>query len=336
MSEQGTERKDDQASVPARREVFTLQPRTLDEAMEFSKLIAASELCPPGFRGKPQDVLIAVQMGNEIGIPPMQALQNIAVINGRPSMWGDLVIGLVQASGLLEWIEERDAQEAMTEQEGKCEVKRRNQPNTTARTYSMEMADKAGLTRRGGPQAPWATHPGRMLQMRARSWALRDAFADVLKGLQFREEVGDYQMREPRLVSMPRRASEAAAEKVEKFIGKQEAKAKEPKAARGGEAAAQKPKPKAEAPNTWVGVVAAVDEKSGKGWKLYSIRGQDGQAFSTFDAKFAAFAREAGSSEVEIGWQEVQSKDGKKTYRQIVSIELHLGREPGEDDDIAF
>jgi hypothetical protein len=51
------------------------------------------------------------------------------------------------------------------------------------------MAQRAGLTRNEGP---WQTYPERMLRMRARSWTMRDAFADVLRGLQLREEVEDY------------------------------------------------------------------------------------------------------------------------------------------------
>src|SRR6267378_5947454 len=110
------------SAIPAS---FTLEPQTLTEAIEFAKLIASSELCPKAYRLKPADVLIAVQMGRELGIMPMQALQNIAVINGRPTMWGDLVLGLVQASGKLEAIDERDAQEALKVKEGRCEVRRR-------------------------------------------------------------------------------------------------------------------------------------------------------------------------------------------------------------------
>ena len=96
---------------------FDLQPRTISEAMEYARLISASQLCPNEYRGKPQDVLIAVQMGAEIGVSPMQALQNIAVINGRAAMWGDLLIGLVQRSGLLESIKERAERKAKEQQQ---------------------------------------------------------------------------------------------------------------------------------------------------------------------------------------------------------------------------
>jgi len=312
---------------------MSLAPRTLGEAIDFSKLVAASELCPKEYRGNPQAVLIAVQMGAEVGIPPMQALQNIAVINGRPSMWGDLVLGLVQASGLLEWINEREPADALAKAEGRCEVKRRGVTEPVVRTFSVEMAEKAGLTSRGGPDAPWARYRGRMLQMRARSWALRDLFADVLKGLQIREEVGDYPP-EPEPVRMPRRLSEVkAAPEIAEFTkrGTKTEAAKEAKPTKEAKAA----EPSA-APNTWTGRVVAVDEKSGKGWTLYTVRCEGDVAFSTFDAKHARFAREAGKSPVLIEWENRSSKDGSKTYQSIVNIGPHVegeGREPGSDDD---
>ena len=42
--------------------------------------------------------MLAVQLGSEVGLRPMQALQNIAVINGRPAVWGDALPGLCKAS----------------------------------------------------------------------------------------------------------------------------------------------------------------------------------------------------------------------------------------------
>lgn len=201
-----------------RERSFLLAPKTIGEALEFAKLVASSELCPKDYRGKPQDVLIAIQMGAELAIPPMQALQNIAVINGRPTMWGDLLLALVQASGQLEYKDERDPQEALTKLEGRCELKRKGNPNPIVRTFSHEMAVQAGLIARARGQrgdGPWITHEGRMLMFRARGWALRDEFADVLKGILPREEVEDYPP-EPEPIPMPSRISEAKA--IERFV----------------------------------------------------------------------------------------------------------------------
>ena len=77
-------------------------PATLTEAIQFSEMLANSSMVPKAYQGKPQDILVCVQWGYEMGLPPMQALQAIAVINGKPSLWGDGLMALVQASSVCE------------------------------------------------------------------------------------------------------------------------------------------------------------------------------------------------------------------------------------------
>src|ERR1700675_1712868 len=83
-------------------EIFSLKPRTFDEAFRFANLIAESTLIPPEFRKQPANVLVAVQLGMELGVSPMQALQNIYVVNGRPSIFGDLLAAIILARRLCE------------------------------------------------------------------------------------------------------------------------------------------------------------------------------------------------------------------------------------------
>ena len=58
-------------------------PTTMTEAIQFSEMLASSNMIPKQYQGKPNDVLVCVQWGYEMGLAPMQALQNIAVINGK-------------------------------------------------------------------------------------------------------------------------------------------------------------------------------------------------------------------------------------------------------------
>src|SRR5688500_16008137 len=78
---------------------FSLNPASLKEAIELSELMAKSDLVPKDYKGKPGNILVAVQMGAEIGLPAMQSIQNIAVINGKPSIYGDLGKALLLAAG---------------------------------------------------------------------------------------------------------------------------------------------------------------------------------------------------------------------------------------------
>lgn len=159
-----------------------LTPTNLQEAMQIADLLANSQIVPKDYQKNPGNILVAMQWGAEIGLQPLQAMQNIAVINGRPSLWGDAVLALVRSSGLLEQFEE-----TQTEDEATCIVKRKGH-KAVIKTFSKEDAKRAGLLSK---QGPWSQYPKRMMQMRARGYALRDEFTDILKGFGVAEEERD-------------------------------------------------------------------------------------------------------------------------------------------------
>ena len=166
---------------------------TFDDAYRFAKMVSASEFAPKDFKGKPESCLLAIQHGSEVGLSPMQSLQSIAVINGRPTIWGDAALALVQSSPVCEYVREfvegeGDAMVAV------CEAKRRGYPQPTVSRFSMADAKRAGLVGKAGP---WTQYPARMLALRARGFALRNAFADALRGLITAEEAQDYPTPEP-------------------------------------------------------------------------------------------------------------------------------------------
>lgn len=164
-------------------------PANLTEAIQFSDLLASSSIVPKAYQGKPQDILVCVQWGYEMGLAPMQALQNIAVINGKPSVFGDAAMALVQSSSVCEDVEEFFENEGSPNPVAVCVAKRKGRKPVIAK-FSVEDAKRAGLW---GKQGPWSAYPKRMMQMRARGFALRDAFPDVLKGMITAEEAQDYQ-----------------------------------------------------------------------------------------------------------------------------------------------
>ena len=132
----------------------------------------------------PEVALIRLQAGLELGLTPIWSLTNIMVTNGRPSVWGDALLGLV--------LQHPECQDVIETFEGTgdelsaiCEVHRRGRL-PVKRTFSVNDAKRAGLHGRNVHQ----TFPKRMLQMRARSWACRDAFADALRGLAIVEDSG--------------------------------------------------------------------------------------------------------------------------------------------------
>lgn len=176
--------------------------QSFDDAFRFSKMVAGSEFAPKDFRGKPESCMLAIQHGSEVGLSPMQSLQSIAVINGRPTIWGDAALALVQSSPVCEYVKEyvEGQGESLT---AVCEAKRRGYPAPTVSRFSMADAKRAGLA---GKTGPWSQYPERMLALRARGFALRNAFADALRGLITAEEAQDYPT--PSVAETPRQTVE--------------------------------------------------------------------------------------------------------------------------------
>lgn len=192
-----------QVSQPSRIErAETFAPRSIGEAFQFADMVLMSGMAPKSYleiaKDKGSDaaraaVVVALQFGLEVGFQPMQALQCIANINGNPSVWGDGALALVQSSGLMEWIKEEDLDAIKKNKKATCQVKRRGDPEVKTVTFSYQDAIDGGIMGR----SVWKTYPYRMCLMRARAFALRDKFPDVLKGLKIAEEVEDYTTIDP-------------------------------------------------------------------------------------------------------------------------------------------
>jgi hypothetical protein len=186
--------------------VKPIVPQSMEEAYRLAKAICMAGMAPKGL-DTPEKAMVAILHGLEIGLTPMMALQRIAVVNGRPTLWGDGAMALVRGSGLCEFVRERidgagDARVAV------CTVKRKGETEELARRFSVADAKTAGLW---GKSGPWQQFPERMLQMRARAFALRDVFADVLGGMYLREELED----EPRQAPPPAPSGPPPAPQIE-------------------------------------------------------------------------------------------------------------------------
>ena len=168
-----------------------LRPQSFADLVQFANLAAKSSMVPPAYKGQPESIVLAVQMGDELGLAPMQSLQNISVINGRPAVWGDAVIGLCRQSAICRDIVETVAGEGDRMVATCTAIRVGAEP--IVRSFSVEDAKKAGLW---GKSGPWQQYPRRMLQMRARGFAVRDAFPDVLRGLITAEEAADIPARD--------------------------------------------------------------------------------------------------------------------------------------------
>lgn len=149
---------------------------SFDDQMRMAEVMAKSGLLPKALDTK-EKVFIALQWGVELGLTPMAAATNIAVINGKPTLSADIMHAIVRNNpeyAGAEW-------KKQDEQAAEVLVKRKNanMTETFRGYYDIEMAKRANLLSKDN----WRAYPARMLKHRALSFALRDAFPDVLAGL---------------------------------------------------------------------------------------------------------------------------------------------------------
>jgi hypothetical protein len=198
------------ANVPVKNGVFA--PVDLEGVWRLAVILSSSGVVPEAYRRKTEDTFVAISWGMEIGLSHNQSLQAIAVIDGKPSIYGDVGLALVRGSGKLEDINEFfDGEFGHDNYMAVCELKRKGEKRVHRSEFSIEDAKLMGKwnerTKKGYPSV-WMKHPKRMLKWRARWFALRDVFGDVLKGLGIVEEVldsidmeedasGDYSVKKP-------------------------------------------------------------------------------------------------------------------------------------------
>jgi hypothetical protein len=190
---------------------FQVSVKSFDEAFKFCQMMSETDLCPDSYKpstflnrvcGQDQkarlnpenikkakemsvnNIFIACSYGGTLGLNPFQSLQGIAMVNGKPSVYGDTLLGLVRplCDDFQEWFDDQTGTAF-------CVIRRKGSQHPIQSKFSYQDAQRAGLTSKKGP---WTQYPERMLKMRARGFAIRDAFPDVLSGIITREEAEDY------------------------------------------------------------------------------------------------------------------------------------------------
>lgn len=171
----------------------------LGQVMELARVMAVSSLLPADLKGKPADVLVAILYGQELGLAPMQAIQSVYVVKGRPTISAQLWVALARRAGHKVRVIEETATACTVE------VHRGDDPkHPTKVTYTIEQAKTAGLM----SNANWKNHPHAMLYARAVSTACRRACPEIALGF------GDETDREP--VPAAPSLAQVAAEREDK------------------------------------------------------------------------------------------------------------------------
>lgn len=149
----------------------------LDEAYRMAKALAQSALLPESLRNKPSDVLVTILYGQELGLAPMQSMQVIDVVKGRPFIRAQLWVALARKAGH-KVRKTEDTVDACT-----VEITRSDDPEPHIVRFTIEDAKLAGFT----TNKNYATNPKAMLYARAATTACRQACPEVALG--FGDEV---------------------------------------------------------------------------------------------------------------------------------------------------
>ncbi len=153
----------------------------MEQAIALSERVSASGLIPTALRGKPNDVLIILMAGHELGLPPMRSLQDLVVIEGRVGMYADAAVALAQGHPdicLYFRLIESTAKVAT------YETQRAGSPDAARMSWTIEQAQRAGLLGKD----PWKKYPEAMLRHRCAMALARSEYPDLLRGVYDRED----------------------------------------------------------------------------------------------------------------------------------------------------
>lgn len=168
----------------------------IESLQRLSRYLLASRMMPKQYDTM-EKIGTGIQYAIQVGFKHnwLMALRQIAVINGTPSLFGDLPLALVRNSGLLEefdeWLYDKDHQRICIDNKNTtadfigaaCRIKRKGFPADT-KVFTVQDAKTAGVWGKN----VWLPYPKRMIQMRMRSIILKDQFADILNGM----SIGEY------------------------------------------------------------------------------------------------------------------------------------------------
>jgi hypothetical protein len=155
-----------------------LVPMTFDQEKDFALTIAKSDLLPKAYVGKPQNVLVAMQWANALGVNPMTAMQQLYILDGKPTASASMIAGLVRRAGHTLRVHGDDTRAV-------CEIVRADDPDFTfSAVWDIARATRAGLA----GKSVWKSYPAAMLKARAITEAARDACPEALLGIAYTPE----------------------------------------------------------------------------------------------------------------------------------------------------
>lgn len=162
--------------APAGKPSFvSMAPQQWEMAVQLSN----ADIIPKDFRGKPANVFVALEMAHRLGIGPMEAMQNLYVVHGTPSMSAKFLIALANHSGRFRGGLRFESQGEGRNLVVKCYATDRETGETVEATASMAQAERAGWSK----NAKYREMPEQMLSYRAATFFVRRYCPEVTMGM---------------------------------------------------------------------------------------------------------------------------------------------------------
>jgi len=178
-------------SANVQREVMNMA-----ETMKMAEMLAQSTIIPETYRRRPENCFIALDMASRMGLSPMIVMQNLYIIQGKPSFSGSAIAAMINASSKFE-----DVELVYVGEEGKDSwgayvtgTRRTSGKQIKGGTVTLAISKKEGWYQKSGSK--WQTMPEIMLAYRAYTWFGRVHAPELLMGLQSSEEIYDVIERE--------------------------------------------------------------------------------------------------------------------------------------------
>lgn len=159
-------------------EMMKYQPQDYDGLVGLAKTVVRSSICAVK---SPEDALMILLTGAELGLSAMQSLRGIHVVKGRPVLAADTMGAVVRKSGICETLHLVES----TDERCTYKTKRKDDTREESVTWTMEDAKRARLD---GDN--WKKYPKAMLRARALSAICRAVYPDVVAGLYDPDEMG--------------------------------------------------------------------------------------------------------------------------------------------------
>ena len=146
-------RKPPRVPVLAGKEIRAIIPDSLDEAFRLAQAFVQGGIAPRGMQ-RPEQVMIAILAGLEVGLRPLQAVQAIYIVNGRPQLFGDALVAVVRSSGRCRYIKRGHRGRAGENLRAWCETLRVGEDEPVRETFSWQQAKQRRPHRQGRPVVP--------------------------------------------------------------------------------------------------------------------------------------------------------------------------------------